>query len=177
MNPKQACLGRETVKEAAAYLRSCGIRLPKFRITTEAPERQRFGGSFVDGNRGKLRLNVGSYPTAFLRAWFAMHELGHVLWAAHQPLRWKRFRGEFGAPRPEDYDGIHKQESWKTAAAGGRLRPTGEPSYYGAMGGGEERFCELIALMYARGGFDREPPSDLADRWNLCWEAGLSRMT
>lgn len=178
MTPKQASLGREAVQQAAAYLRSCGIRLPRFRVTTEAPENRRPGGSFVDGHGGTLRLNIGRYPGSFLRHWFAMHELGHVLWAHHQPLRWKRFRNEFGAPRPKDYDTIHKSESWKTAASFGKLRPPREPSFYGALGGGDERWAELLALMYvARAGFDREPPSDLADLWSICWHDGLSRMT
>ena len=42
--------------------------------------------------------------------------------------------------------------------------------------GGEERFCELIALMHAHGGFARQPPRDLDGLWRICWDEGLARM-
>lgn len=170
---------KAAVKEAASYLRSCGIRLPRFRLTTEPHEENLFGvgGSFVDGFGGYLRLNAGRYPTIFLRRWFAMHELGHILWDLHNPLRWKRFREEFGEPQPSDYDEIYKWESPKTVGTFGKIRPKGQPSYYGARAGGEERFCELLALMWVRGDFTKAPPKDLIDLWNTCWHHGLERMT
>ena len=88
INSSQATQARTSVLEAADCLRSCGIRLPRFKITTEPPEgRMPFGGSFVDGIDGSLRLNMGCYPTVFQRRWFAMHELGHLLWHLHRPLR------------------------------------------------------------------------------------------
>lgn len=170
--------GRAAVAEAVAYLRYCGIRLPRFRLTTEPPKgRLKWGGSFVDGSGGSLRLNIGGYPTRFLSRWFAMHELGHLLWNLHRPLRWKRFRAEFGEPQPDDYENIHMWESAKTAGSLGKVRPKGEPSHYGARGGGEERFCELLGLMWAQGDFTKPPPEDLAGLWDTCWEHGLSRMT
>jgi hypothetical protein len=171
------------VEKAAAYLLSCGIRLPPFKLTTEPPERGHYGGSFVDGHGGKLRLNIGWYPVAFARNWFAMHELGHLLWNEHHPLRWKRFRAEFGEPQPEDYEDFAAKEAWKTMLAGrlnwrpGIHRPKGEPSWYGARAGGEERFCELLGLMWAHGNFDVSPPKDLTALWDCCWKHGLSRMT
>lgn len=170
--------GRAAVAEAADYLRYCGIRLPRFRVTTEPPKgRLKWGGSFVDGSGRSLRLHIGHYPTPFLRNWFAMHELGHVLWDLHRPHRWKRFRAEFGEPQPDNYESIHKWESAKTAATLGKVRPHGEPSHYGANAGGEERFCELLGLMWACGDFTEFPPEDLTDLWDTCWEHGLSRMT
>jgi hypothetical protein len=172
-----------TVREAASYLRSCGIRLPKFRVTTDPPEKGSIGGSFVDGFGGGLRLNIGWYPTAFHRDWFAMHELGHLLWRQHRPLRWKLFREGFGEPEPEGYEDLAEKEAWKTMVAWrsswypGLQRPKGEPSWYGARAGGQERFCELIGLMWAHGDFSNAPPNDLAELWDCCWEHGLSRMT
>jgi len=169
---------------AADYLRSSGIRLPDFEITCEPPEgRLPIGGSCVDGYGRFLRLNMGRYPTAFLRNWFAMHELGHILWETHKPLRWKRFREEFGEPRPRDYIELHRKHSWKTAGSWrlswfpGPQRPPGQPSWYGACAGGEERFCELLGLMHAHGDFSQDPPDDLSDLWECCWNEGLARMT
>jgi hypothetical protein len=174
---------KSAVTQAAAYLRSCGIRLPPFTLTTETPERGRYGGSFVESLGGELRLNMGWYLVAFARHWFAMHELGHLLWQEHHPLRWKRFRAEFGEPLPPDYVDLHKSESWKTTLAWrlswypGPQRPEGEPSWYGARAGGEERFCDLLGLMWAFGDFRKTPPQDLAELWDCCWTHGLSRMT
>ena len=174
---------RNAVLDAVDYLESCGIRIPGFHLTAHPPDRWPIGGSYQGMEDGELILNMGRYPTAFLRNWFAMHELGHILWAAHRPLRWKRFREEFGEPRPQNYEEIHSKDSWKTAGSfrlswlPGLNRPKGQPSFYGARAGGEERFCELIGLMYAHGNFSKSPPSDLAELWECCWEHGLSRMT
>jgi len=175
---------KAAVREATSYLRYCGIRLPRFRITTEPPKgKMPFGNSFVDGFGGTLRLNLGNYPTNFSRRWFAMHECGHLLWDLHRPFRWKRFREEFGEPESDDYEGQAAEEAWKTAAAmhftkrHGPWRPKGQPSCYGARAGGQERFCELIGLMWADGDFTSKPPADLADLWDTCWEHGLARMT
>lgn len=176
-------LGTRAVHDAAAYLGSCEIRLPHFKLTTNPPEERRYGGSFVDSSSGSLRLNIGNYPTTFLRNWFAMHELGHILWASHQPLRWKRFRYAFGDPAPEDYERLAAQEAWKTPTTWrfswfpGLPRPTGQPSWYGARAGGQERFCETLSLMWANGDFSKPPPADLAELWDVCWDHGLSRMT
>jgi hypothetical protein len=164
--------------DAVRYLRACGIRLPKFG---RKPGTAMVGGSAVE--YAPLRLTMGNYPTAFTRNWFAMHELGHLLCAEHRPLRRKRFRLLFGEPFPPDYDAIHKRDSWKTAATHqlswlpGRHRPKGQPSHYGRNAGGEERFCELIALMYANGDFSMAPPPDLEELWAVCWNDGLARMT
>jgi len=93
--------------------------------------------------------------------WFAMHELGHLLWDEHDPLRQKRFREEFGKPRPANYDGLNAAEVWKTMVAWrlswypGLRRPKGEPS-----------------LGMARGAAGRS-----ASLWDTCWKHGLSRMT
>jgi hypothetical protein len=181
----QQLKAREAVRCAASYLRSCGIRLPRFRLTTEWASLMSVGGSHVHWSGRSYHLNMGRYPTTFLRHWFAMHELGHLLWLRHDPLRRKGFRTAFGDPLPPDYDSLHRRESWKTPLAlqlylprrPGPHRPAGEPSWYGARAGGEERFCELIGLMYAHGDFSKEPPDDLADLWDCCWEHGLSRMT
>jgi len=184
MNSSPETKARAAVIEAAVYLRCCGIRLPHYRITIEPPEgRTPFGGSFVDDFDGTLRLNMGRYPTRFLRNWFAMHELGHLLWHLHRPLHWKRFRQEFGEPRPVNYDAMATAEAWKTAATGpaswfaGPHRPKGQPSWYGTRAGGEERFCELLGLMWAHGDFSKAPPGDLAELWDTCWDHGLARMT
>lgn len=164
---------REALEEADAYLRSCGIRLPKYQVTTT----DGIGGSFVERAGSRIRLNMGHYPSLFMRRWFAMHELGHVLWILHRPLRRKHFHRLFGDPAPDNYDEVHRQEAWKTALSRGLFRPHGEPSCYGARAGGEERFCELLSLMFATGDFSKEPPDDLGDLWNTCWNHGLSRMT
>ena len=37
------------------------------------------GGSEVSYQ--PLQLTMGNYPTTFTRNWFAMHEIGHLLWA------------------------------------------------------------------------------------------------
>ena len=183
MKSEQEIKARAVVTDAADYLRSCGIRLPRFRITTEFPGDKRWGGSFVDGFDGNLRLNLGCYPLLFQRHWFAMHELGHLLWHHHKPLRWKSFAEAFGKPQPRGYDNLASKLGGITAGAGifsrvpGPHRPRGEPSWYGARAGGEERFCELIGLMYANADFACEPPADLAILWDTCWNQGLARMT
>lgn len=138
------------INEATRYLKSCGIRLPDFKLTFSD---KRVGGSMVEYE--PLRLTIGNYPNTFLRNWFTMHEIGHLLWAGHQPLRHKTFRKHFGDPTPEwdEYEKIYRRDAWKTAATHqlswrpGPHRPSGQPSHYGANAGGEERFCELIALM------------------------------
>lgn len=169
-----------TVRRAASYLKVCGIHVPPFELTTVWEGR--IGASWVMAGRTGCRLNMGWYPLPFLRHWFAMHELGHVLWHHHRPLRWKRFREAFGTPRPHGYDAISSRESWKTTASmklswlPGPHRPTGEPSRYGSRGGGEERFCDLLGLMYAHGDFSAAPPQDLSDLWNTCYNGGLARM-
>ena len=168
MNPPQEAKAKSAVLEAAAYLRYTGIRLPHFRLTAKSSGGTAFGGSFVNGFDGTLRLNMGRYPSTFLRRWFAMHELGHVLWDLHRPRRWKLFREEFGEPEPDDYDGQAAKEAWKTTVTGklswfpGPHRPKGQPSWYGARAGGQERFCELLGLMWAHGDFTQDPPCDLA---------------
>lgn len=174
-------MAKDAVDRAVDYLRACRIRVPSFNLTTDWE--RRLGGSHVTWEGKAIQLNMGCYPTNFLRNWFAMHEMGHVLWACHHPLRSKSFRAAFGEPFPEDYDAIWLSESWKTPASfklswyTGPHRPKGEPSCYGARAGGEERFCELIALMYAHGDFSKQPPPDLADLWDTCWTHGLAKMT
>jgi hypothetical protein len=178
---KEQRLAKDAVRRAVAYLRRCGIRVPRFVLTTEwsAP----IGGSAVYFDGRVSRLNMGRYPTAFLRDWLAMHELGHVLWNEHQPLRRKKFREAFGAPEPDDYDTLYLTESWKTAATHrlswlpGIHRPHGEPSWYGARGGGGERFSEILGLMHANSDFAKPPPPDLAELWDTCWHHGLAHMT
>jgi hypothetical protein len=169
------------VQRATDYLTECGIHVPAFALTTEWT--QRLGGSYVSTQGKAARLNMGRYPGEFIRDWFAMHELGHILWAYHRPDRRRAFRKAFGDPLPDDYDQVHHQESWKTVMSWklswfhGPHRPEGEPSWYGARAGGEERFCELIALMYAHGDFSMLPPPDLSGLWGMCWVHGLSAMT
>jgi len=173
-----------TVREAEHYLRSCGIRLPQFEVTAKRDEDRKIpvGGSYVMHEGKETLLNMGRYPTTFLARWFAIHELGHVLWLGHRPLRWPGFRKLFGEPEPENYETIYSRESYKTVMFGtlswhcGPQRPRGEPSWYGKLAGGEERFCELLALMYANADFATPPPADLEDLWNGCWTHGLSRM-
>lgn len=178
---KEQQLAKDAVRRAVAYLRRCGIRVPRFVLTTERT--MLIGGSAVYFDGKISRLNMGRYPSDFLRDWLAMHELGHVLCNEHQPLRRKKFREAFGAPAPADYDTLYRTESWKTAATGrlswlsGPHRPHGEPSWYGARAGGEERFCELIALLYANEDFAESPPPDLAELWDTCWNHGLAHMT
>jgi len=168
------------VERAIGYLTSCGISLPEFKLQQATDKR--VGGSCVEYD--PLRLTMGNYPNTFLRNWFAMHEVGHLLWAKHRPLRSKPFRRQFGDPAPDlpVYEAIHKRDSWRTATTmklswwSGPHRPSGQPSHYGANAGGEERFCELIALMYAHGDFSTPPPPDLAKMWDVCWCDGLALM-
>jgi hypothetical protein len=172
---------RESVHLAADYLNDCGIHVPPFRLSVE--RKRRFGGSFVDFNGSVPTLNIGSFPSSFLRNWVAIHEIGHLLWNYYRPLRWKPFRTEFSAPRPNDYQAVYEKVAWITPTShavgwlAGPQRPAGEPSWYGAKAGGEERFCEMIALIYAHGDFSKPPPPDLAGLWNCCWTHALARMT
>ena len=180
MSARLKSLAADAVERAVDYLRSCRIRVPEFEMSTDWTTW--IGGSHVTTQGRKASLNMGRYLGTFIRDWFAMHELGHVLWACHGPDRRKAFREEFGEPFPKNYDQVHARESWKTPMFHdaswefGLQRPEGEPSWYGARAGGEERFCELIALMYAHGDFSKEPPTDLARLWTVCWKHGLSRM-
>ena len=183
IEPRSNKVTRSTkaVREAAAYLRSCCIHLPKFRLVA-SDEGRLYGGSFVAVSGTSPLVNIGDYPTAFLRNWFAMHELGHLLWASHRPLRWKSFRKEFGDPPPAGYGDLARVEAWKTPGTWklswrpGAPRPEGQPSWYGARAGGQERFCELLGFMWAHGDFSEPPPADLAGLWDCCWHQGLSRM-
>jgi hypothetical protein len=86
----QQLKAREAVRCAASYLRSCGIRVPRFRLTTKW--NSLVGGSHILSDGRSHQLNMGRYPATFLRNWFAMHELGHLLWLHHHPLRRKGFR-------------------------------------------------------------------------------------
>ena len=102
------------VERAVGYLTSCGISLPEFKLQPATDKR--VGGSCVEYD--PLRLTMGNYPNTFLRNWFAMHEVGHLLWAKHRPLRSRAFRRHFGDPAPDSpvYDAVHKRDSWITAA-------------------------------------------------------------
>lgn len=169
----------DAVRHTVTALRACGIRVPRFTLSTEWPFL--IGGSWVDTGSHPLHLSMGRYPVCFMRQWFAMHELGHVLLACHRPLRRKAFRAAFGQATALDYHEIHRRETWKTASTlrlswwPGPHRPAGQPSHYGMTAGGE-RFCELIAQMHAHGGFARQPPRDLDDLWRICWSDGPARM-
>lgn len=169
---------KKTVRDAARYLQSCGIRLPDYRLTADFEKW--IGGAYVEGDR----LNMGSYPLGFLRRWFAMHELGHLLWQEHHPMRRRLFAKKFGGKQPRDYEEISEKYSRYTPATfslswyAGPHRPKGQPSWYGKKAGGEERFCDLIAFMYANcSDFASNPPPDLKTLWNACWTHGLSHMT
>lgn len=177
---KEKQLAKDAVRRAVKYLRACKIKVPRFALTTNwnTP----IGGSMVIFDGTRSHLNMGRYPTAFLRDWLAMHELGHVLWNHHQPLRRKKFRVAFGAPAPANYHQLHLRHSWKTAATHrlswlpGIHRPAGEPSWYGAKAGGQERFCEVLGLLWAQSNFAADPPPDLAELWDTCWHQGLAHM-
>lgn len=157
------------------YLDRSGVFLPplRHRITNRF-----FGSHFTDADRGPFLLLSCYPPNDFVTEWFVMHEVGHVLWHFYEPCRNRAFRSVFGVPEPDNYHQIYRNLSWQGPALQllGR-RPHGEPSPYGEQGGGEERFCELIGLMYATGGFDQCPPKDLRIMWETCWHHGLARMT
>ena len=156
------------------YLWACDVCLPDFRHAIH----RHIGGSYVSETSSGCFLHLGCYPTEFVAEWWVMHEVGHVLWHFYQPCRNLTFKRYFGAELPDNYDDIHRKLSfYGPLAAPVGLRPRGEPSPYGAQAGGEERFCELLGLMYATGGFDQRPPKDLNAMWNACWNHGLARMT
>ena len=105
--------------------------------------------------------------------WFVMHELAHVLVAAHEPERRRQFRAAFGGEPPEDYD----EQQWKGVIPR-RARPHGFPSQYARDAGGEEHFAELVAFMYTEPlSFASRPPADLSRDWKIAWDEGLARMT
>jgi hypothetical protein len=169
-------LTREVLNDVIAYLSDSGVFLPAFRHRIH---RRFFGSHFVVTESGPFLL-LGCYPSRFVTEWMVMHEIGHVLWHFYQPCRDPVFRRYFGAPTPDadDYHEIHKRLSWRGPVLHRtNLRPRGEPSPYGAAGGGDERFCELIGLMYSSDDGFHKPPSDLSSMWRACWANGLSRMT
>ena len=166
-------LTREVFNDVLDHLARSGVFVPDFRHRIH---HRFFGSYFTHTRRGPL-LHLGCYPTLFSTEWFVMHEVGHVLWYFYEPCRKRAFKRFFGSPAPDDYDDIHAKLSWRGPLLPDLARPQGEPSPYGAEGGGEERFCELIGLMYARGGFDRRPPRDLRRMWSAAWDNGLARMT
>jgi hypothetical protein len=166
-------LTRAVFIDVLEYLNRSGVFVPPFRHRIQ---RRFFGSGFTDADRGPFLL-LGCYPSRFATEWFVMHEVGHVLWHFYDPCRNRVFRQFFGSPLPDDYDDIHERLSWRGPLQAVTMRPSGEPSSYGAEGGGEERFCELIGFMYATGGFDRRPPRDLRATWHACWDHGLARMT
>ena len=176
----------EALGRAKTYLRDCGIKLPEFSIGFEQSESFPYlGNNYVLSGGGEYHLNLGRLPNGFVRDWFTMHELGHILWAHYKPLRRKHFRSYFGEPTPprREYENIYKKysaitpASWRLSWLPGPLRPEGNPSYYAKYGGGEERFCELIGFMYAHADFSSDGPKDLNDLWQVCWEHGLQNMS
>jgi hypothetical protein len=165
---------RDVLTDVIEYLDDCDVFLPDFRHAIH----RRIGGSYVSDNAFGCFLHLGCYPTRFIAEWWVMHEIGHVLWYFYEPCRHPTFKRYFGAEQPDNYDDIHRKLSfYGPLATRVGLRSHGEPSSYGAQGGGEERFCELIGLMYATGGFDQRPPNDLEAMWSVCWNHGLARMT
>jgi hypothetical protein len=157
---------------ALHYLEECGIYVPPFRRRVL----KRWGGSYVNVKKdGSTYICLGCYPTRGFADWFAMHELAHVLVAAHEPGRRRKFRVEFGDPEPDDYD----DQQWKGMLGPiGIRRPAGYASMYGRDGGGEEHFAELVALMYCgEDEFAGRPPRDLRHAWSVAWKDGLSLMT
>lgn len=165
-------LTRAVLNEVCQYLEACDIYVPQFKLTIH----RKPGGSSVKHDI-RDHLNLGCYPTRFMTEWWVMHEMGHILWNYYSPCDNRKFAQAFGAPQPEDYDDIHRKYSpFSTLAETLRMRPENEPSPYGAKAGGEERFCELLGLMYASGGFDQAPPEDLEKLWNVCWHSGLADM-
>jgi len=167
-------LTRDVLNDVIEYLDDCDVFLPDFRHAIHT----RVSGSYVSDTANGPFLHLGCYPTRFIAEWFVMHEVGHVLWHFYEPCCNRTFKRYFGAPMPDNYDDIHRKLAlYGPFAATLRLRPRGEPSAYGRDGGGEERFCELIGLMYATGGFDQRPPNDLRAMWRACWNHGLARMT
>jgi len=167
-------LTHNVLSEVIEYLDERDVFVPDFR---HAIHKRICGSYFSDAPAGPF-LHLGCYPTRFIAEWWVMHEVGHVLWHFYEPCRDRKFAKYFGAPRPDDYDDIHRKLAfYGPIAATLGLRPRGEPSPYGRDGGGEERFCELIGLMYATGGFDQHAPKDLQRMWSACWNNGLARMT
>ena len=165
---------RNVLNDVIAYLDACGVFLPDFR---HAIHRRLVGSYVIEAPKGCF-LHLGCYPTYFVAEWWVMHEVGHVLWRFYEPCRDRTFKRYFGTGIPDNYDDMHRNLSaYGPPAAIFHLRPHGEPSLYGAQGGGEERFCELIGFMYATGGFDQCPPKDLRRMWSVCWNHGLSQMT
>lgn len=168
-------LTESVLSEVECYLDECGIKVPSYKLE----HLSRFGGSHVTVRGSSLTLHLGNYPTRYIASWWIMHEMGHLLWELHQPCRDRVFKRHFGCVRPpeKEYLSIHRRHSSRgPVAAILCLRHPGEPSSYGMLAGGEERFCELLALMYATGGFDRPPPADLEELWEVCWTHGLSNM-
>ena len=162
-------MSREAIDDAAEYLRECGIQVPAFKRRVY----RRAAGSYVTGSPTTLVMHLGSYPTRRLADWFAMHELVHVLWARNRPTRDPTFREWFGTRRPRNYDDI----PWTVRATTSLRRPSGFPSRYAEMAGGEEHFAELVAFMYTRpNGFASKPPADLAASWNVAWKRGITLM-
>lgn len=165
---------RDVLSDVVEYLDACDVFVPDFRHAIH----RSIGGSYVSDTPSGCFLHLGCYPTRFVAEWWVMHEIGHVLWHFYQPCRNATFKRYFGAEMPDNYDDIHRKLAfYGPIATTVRLRPRGEPSPYGAQAGGEERFCELIGLMYTTGGFDQRPPKDLNTIWRACWNHGLARMT
>lgn len=163
-------LTREEFNNALTYLDYCRIFLPDFPHRICAT----WGGSLVMSHTdGRVSLRLGCYLTRSWTRWFVMHEIGHVLWHFYRPTRDRRFAVTFGSPQPDQYDEI----GWKRGLTD-LARPAGYPSIYAQIGGGEEYFVELMALMYTG---DREfagtPPTDLAATWSIAWNNGLKHMT
>ena len=101
-----------------------------------------------------------------------MHELVHILCAYHEPTKNRKFRKEFGAGQPDNYDKI----TWVSTLPL-FCRPKGYATVYGKLGGGEEHFAELVAYMYTRKeAFLAEPPEDLVKAWDIAWNNGLKLM-
>jgi hypothetical protein len=149
----------EALDAAIEYLEENGFDVPEFDVEFT----EQVGGSMVFED-GSMRLGV--YPGQRRRDWFVMHEMIHML-VLHHGVR---------LPAPFNRRAWPGGDNWAVRACMDAGRADGYPSIYAETGGGEEFLCELFALMYVEGGFDEEPPVDLAKAWDVAWNRVSTQM-
>ncbi len=151
----------------AAFKREFGITLPK-ALRVKFHENQGgirdWGGSHFCPADNELNLYTDYPPLLGDRAAIYAHELGHAFEHNFKLTRFADWKAHFAEPAPDDYEEINttltRLKMWASP------RPYGEPSVYGQKMGGEERFCEVLRLMYQNGFTLPGKFSDIEDLWD-----------
>ena len=176
-------------KVLAAFKSEFGITLPndlKVKFYGVESDPIYWLGSYFDSTNNSLALCTRYPPRLGDRAAIYAYELGHVLKHNFNLARFADWEANFTESQSDVYQktpseimatlnpkiGLHERRCevlriqmipldimWESR------RPHGEPSAYGQKKGGEERFCEVLRLMYEHDFILSDKLSDIKDLW------------